>query len=407
MFVLAHQCRRGDLGDHQAGVEAGVGRQERRQVKAERRVNHQRHAALSDGADFRDGERDHIGGETDGFGVEVATRDDEARLCQHQRVVGGGVRLDLQGASGHAQHVHRGTGDLGLAADAIGVLHAGVALTVAFADLAAVEQGAHEGGGLDLARVAAQGVDFGLQRGGGAHDGVGGHRRGNERGLRGVPRTEQARERVGGGELRAVDEGEAFFGAKRDRVEARGGERLGSRQDCAADFGLTRANQHGCHVGEGGEVARRADRSLGRDDGRDTARQHVLQQLDQLPPHAGRAAPEAEEFQRHHQAGGGARDCVAHAAAMRQDQVALQGGSIFWGDSQGRQLAKAGVHPVDRHVASGSSVDCGSGSLDPRTGSAVQRDGQFLAVDARQLRQGGLAGNKDKSGQRTPPIMRW
>lgn len=88
-------------------------------------------------------------------------------------------------------------------------------------------------------------------------------------------------------------------------------------------------------------------------------------------------------------------------------RVALQGGRVFGGDAQGRQFAKTGVHPVDRNVASSSSTDRSSSSLDPRTGSAVQRDGQFFAVDARQLRQGGLAGNKGMSGQRTPPIMRW
>ena len=103
----------------------------------------------------------------------------------------------------------------------------------------------------------------------------------------------------------------------------------------------------------------------------------------------------------------GARDGVAHTAAMRQDQVALQGSRVFGGDAQGRQFAKTGVYPVDWNVASSSSTDRSSGSLDPRSCGAVQRDGQFFAVDARQLRQGGLAGNKGKSGQRTPPIMRW
>ncbi len=93
--------------------------------------------------------------------MEVATADDLAG-GQDQGVVGDGVRLDLQRAGGHAQDIHRRAGDLWLAADAIGVLHAGIAVAVAVADRRSRQEGAHRGRSLDLARVAAQGVDFGL-----------------------------------------------------------------------------------------------------------------------------------------------------------------------------------------------------------------------------------------------------
>ncbi len=78
----------------------GIGRQERRQVEAERRVDHQRDAALGDGADLGEGQRDLVGGEGHRFGVEVAARDDAALGDQHQRIVGDGVGLDLQRAAG-------------------------------------------------------------------------------------------------------------------------------------------------------------------------------------------------------------------------------------------------------------------------------------------------------------------
>ena len=79
MLVLAHQRGGGDLGDHQAGVEAGIGGEERRQVEAERRVDHQRDPALGDGADLGDRERDHVGGEAHRLGMEIAARDDAGR----------------------------------------------------------------------------------------------------------------------------------------------------------------------------------------------------------------------------------------------------------------------------------------------------------------------------------------
>ena len=106
-------------------LRPGFGGQERRQVVGERRVDHQRDPALGDGADLGDGQRDDVGGEGDRLGVEVAARDDG--VLEHQRVVGGGVRLDRERRGGLAQQVHRGAGHLRLAADAVGVLHAGVA----------------------------------------------------------------------------------------------------------------------------------------------------------------------------------------------------------------------------------------------------------------------------------------
>ncbi len=66
--------------------------------------------------------------------MEVAARDDQAVRDQYQRVVSDGIGFDLKGAARKVQQVHRGPCDLRLAADAIGVLHAGVAQNVAFAD---------------------------------------------------------------------------------------------------------------------------------------------------------------------------------------------------------------------------------------------------------------------------------
>ncbi len=100
-------------------------------------------------------------------------------------------------------------------------------------------------------------------------------------------------------------------------------------QGVAVERRLAVADHHGGHMGEGGEVARGADGALRGDDGRDARGQHLFQQGHDLPPHAGGAAAEGEELQRHHQAGDRAGHRIAHAAAMRQDQVALQGGGVL------------------------------------------------------------------------------
>jgi hypothetical protein len=115
---------------------------------------------------------------------------------------------------------------LRLAADAIGVLHPGIALAVAFADLAA----------LSRARIVAAAsiwpgwprkrVDFGFQGRGRAHDRIGGQRRDHQRLARGLPGLEQAGQRIGGGELGAVDQRQAFLRAKRDRGKPFHGKRF-------------------------------------------------------------------------------------------------------------------------------------------------------------------------------------
>jgi hypothetical protein len=107
------------------------------------RVDHQRDAALGDGADLGDGERDLVSGEGHRLGVKIAARDDLALGDQHQRIVGDRIGLDFQCLAGKAQQIESRAGDLRLAADAIGILHAGIAVAMAFTDHRALHHGAH------------------------------------------------------------------------------------------------------------------------------------------------------------------------------------------------------------------------------------------------------------------------
>src|SRR3546814_11825810 len=71
---------------------------------------------------------DLVGGEGDRLGVEITAGERLIGLREDQRIVGHAVRLDRQRRRGLAQQVERGAHDLRLAAQAIGVLHARVAV---------------------------------------------------------------------------------------------------------------------------------------------------------------------------------------------------------------------------------------------------------------------------------------
>jgi hypothetical protein len=88
---------------------------------------------------------------------------------------------------------------------------------------------------------------------------------GHERGLRGTMSAEEAGQRQGGRDLRAVDEGEALLGGEHDGREA--GARKGRRTGhaLAGIKGLAFADHHRRHVRERREVAGGADGTLFRD----------------------------------------------------------------------------------------------------------------------------------------------
>ena len=392
VLVLAHQGGAGDLGDHKAGIEAGIGGQEGRQVEAQRRVHHKRHAALGDGADFGNGQGDHIGGEADRLGMKVSARGDFAPFDQNQRVVGHGVGFDGQCGGRHTQNIQGGAEHLGLAANAVGVLHAAVAVAVTLADFRSAHHRRHPIGHVDLPAMAAQPMDLGVQRRGRSHNGVGGQGRGEQRGLGEAARVEQRGEGVGARELRAVDQGEALFRAQRKRGNPGAAQRLFAGQSLAPVKGLALADQHGGHVREGRQIAGGADRSLGRYPGNDLALEQGVQGIDHGPANARSAAPEGEQLQRDHQPRFGAGQGRADAAAMAQDQLALQRPRILGVNLAAGQFAKAGVDAVNGRLAHGRPTHQRRSRLDSRPGRRVEDQRSALPIDRLQRIEGGGAG---------------
>ena len=100
----------------------GLGRQERRQA-GERRIDQHGDPPLGQRADLAERDGDHVGGERDRLGVEVAAGERLVGLGEDQRVVGDAVGLDLERLGRVAEQVEDRAHHLGLAAQAVRVLH--------------------------------------------------------------------------------------------------------------------------------------------------------------------------------------------------------------------------------------------------------------------------------------------
>jgi hypothetical protein len=94
--------------------------------------------------------------------------------------------------------------------------------------------------------------------------------------------------------------------------------------------------------------------------------QHVLDQVNDSPPHTGCATAKRQHFQAHHQINHRAGHGVTHATAMRKDEISLQYFRILRGDLDGCEFAKAGVDARDGFVSGSGTGDHGGGGIDAR-----------------------------------------
>ena len=151
------------MRDHEAGVDAAVFHQEGRQLRHVF-VHHHRNAALGNRADFGQCQRDVVGRHRHRLGMEIAAGEDFVVIGEHQRVIGNGVGLHRQHGGGLAQLGQCRTHHLRLAAQAVGVLHL-AAFGMRQADFALLAQEvAVNGGGIDLALLAAYRMDARVKR---------------------------------------------------------------------------------------------------------------------------------------------------------------------------------------------------------------------------------------------------
>ena len=181
--------------------------------------------------------------------------------------------------------------------------------------------------------MAAQRVDFRMERRRRAHRRIGRQRAGDQRRLRRAVGAEQAGQRQRGRDLRAVDQRQPFLGGEHDRLQPGLGEAVARRHALAVEEDLAFADHRRRHMRQRREIARRADRALFRDDRHDALRQHRLDQRDQFrAARRTRRGRARSSFSAMTSRTISRRKRRADAAAMRQDQVALQGRDVVGGD---------------------------------------------------------------------------
>ena len=172
---------------------------------------------------------------------------------------------------------------------------------------------------------------------------------------------EQGVERQRSARLRAVDQGEAFLWAELKRFQPKPLERGGRADDLTRHVDAAIAHQRRDQMRERREVAASADAALAGNERHGVGVDQPLQRLDHQWPYARITAAEAEQFEDDHQPRDAARQRVAKAGAVRQDQIGLQLGQALIGDAGVREHAEAGVDAVDGLAAGDDAIDrcCG------------------------------------------------
>ena len=264
-FVLGDECGGRVLRHHETGVEAGVLHEQAGHLQVTDGVAMQQHidAALGDGGNLGSRNGEVVEDKGQRFAMEIAAAEHVAVL-EHQRIVRRGVDLGLDDGTGVFDGEAHGAVHLRHAAKRVGVLHLG-AMGVGRQDFRAPEQLAEIPGDILLALVRAGGVDARVVRGGAAAGGLQGHRRRDVGGPGDVGDAEEAVDRVGGHELRAVNEAEALLRLQPERFEAEFPQHDRGTEPAALIDHFTQPKQGQDHVGQRREVARGAQRALGID----------------------------------------------------------------------------------------------------------------------------------------------
>ncbi len=302
--------------------------------------------------------------------MEVAVRDDEALVDEHERIVGRGVQLDRDGRLDVVEEVAARAVHLRRAAKRVGVLHL-VAPAVRLDDRRPFEQAVDVRGRVDLPAQRPCLVDRRVEARPRALERLERERAG-EVGDAGEP--SRAHEREGGHrghELRAVDQRQTLLRRQRDRLEPRGGERVGAAVERPGEPRPTLADERQGQVRERREVAARADRAAGGDARQHAPVQALDQQLDRLDARAGVALCERVRAQQHRRPDDVGRIGLADPTRMAAEQPELELLDLIVGNRLGDEAAEAGVDAVG---VLRRPIDQRTGRLHARTSLVGERD---------------------------------
>ena len=210
----------------------------------------------------------------------------------------------------------------------------------------------------------------------------------------------QRGQRVGRGELRAVEQRQPLLGAERQRSEAGRGQGLGGGLAAMRRVDLADADHGRRHVRQRRQIARGADRALAGHHWHQAIGQHRLQHGDGGGAHARGTLGEARELEGQHQPNDGHGRRLANTCRVRQHDVGLQPRQVGRRDAHAGELAEARIDSVDRLALGHDGLDRMGARLDRRqagwielgTGAAV--DGAPALQAHRARLQGDVAGSK-------------
>ena len=216
------------------------------------------------------------------------------RLGEDERVVGDRVDLDLEHPANVGERVARRAVDLGHAAQRVGVLDL-AAVRVALRDPARVPEERPQPGRRRALAGMGPGVVDAPRRAPRACPACASSDIAPATSARlDQPLRAEERERADRGHgLGAVDERDAFLRRELERLDPGRGQRLARRHPAAVPPRLPLADQREPEMGERGQVAARAHRSLRRDPRPDARVQVVEDPLAEDRPHTRAAAPPA------------------------------------------------------------------------------------------------------------------
>ena len=337
-------------------------REERRQV-AQRGVHQAVAAPLADGGELRGRQAHDVGRDRHRRAVEVAARDDVARVGEHHRVVGRRVGLDRDGPAGERDRVARRAVHLRRAAQRVGVLHL-AAVLVRLVDAAAGERA--RGCWRPSACWPACGRGVVNARLEGMH-------RAAERVERERPATSAARASrsacTSARPSTAVDACVPLMSARPSFAASAHGRRCprcGARR-CRAGAARMVA-PGGCSTSPSpiSTSARWASGARSPDapteprlghDRVDAAIQHLDERRERLEADAGESLRQHVGAQHHHGAHGGDVERFTHSRRVAAQQVDLQRREVVRGDPDVGQRPETGVDAVRRLGAGGLRVD--------------------------------------------------
>ena len=382
-LVFADQSGCRILGDHEAGVQAGMFHQEGGE-SAQGVVDQPFQTAFRNVGDFGDPDAQEVEGQGHGFAVEVPAGD-HVTIRQHNGVVGGRIDFNVHFVFHKAQSIFAGPVDLGYAAQAVGILYLQLALMGHIGT--AGQQVPHVVGGIQLSSVGADHMEPFIEGIDDSPLGFNGQGSGNIALFQQGHAFPQGKHTHGGQDRGAVDEGQPFFGFQMDDGDAGSFHGFLAGHYCALVFRITQPQHGQDHVGQRRQVTGSPQGTFFRNVGMDPFIDHIHQGLQGGQPDAGIAFHQGVGPDGHGSPGHFPAERFAIAAGMGTDQVFLELGTVFFGDVDPAQGAEPGGNPVNHTVTVDDIIDKSPGGLDPVHSIRIEAQLGIVAADGDQLFQ--------------------